>query len=72
MAEHDADDLVFPFGGQHHRGLGGQPLTVEAAAAPASLRGGERLQAEPAGKFQLPRRLDRPDRELPHGEQSYE
>ena len=71
MAEHDASDLVVPLGGQHHRRLVGQPLMEEAGTAPTGLQGREGPQEEPAGKIQLPRRPDGPDRELAHGWQSY-
>ena len=49
-----------------------KPLTEEAGAGPAGLQGREDLQKELPGKIQLLRRLDRPDRELAHGQQFYE
>jgi hypothetical protein len=69
MAERDASDLLFPLRGQHHRRLAGQPLMEETRIAPPGLQGREDPQQEPAGKVQLPRRPDRPDRDVAHGQQ---
>lgn len=63
MAEYDASGLLSPPRGQHHRRLVGQPLAEEADRA-SRLQGREDPQEEPAGKIQLLRRPDLPDREL--------
>jgi hypothetical protein len=65
VAEHDASDLLSVLRGQHHRRLAGQPV-AEEAAGPAGRPGREDPPEELAGKIQLLRRPDRPDRELAH------
>jgi hypothetical protein len=52
--------------------LGGQPLAGQAGAWPAGLLRREDPLEEPAGKIQVLRRPELPDRELAHGQQSYE
>jgi len=66
VAEHDASDLLCVLRGQHHRRLAGQPAAEEAGARPSGRQGREDPPEELAGKVQLLRRPDRPDRELAH------